>query len=161
MTVPTTDICDEHYENIRVLDLDYRFFSGKTSAAGTAVLLDLADDNRIIFDVLKEGGAGKILVIKVHNQKSPAVVGEATAQLAVEHKWEALIIDGALRDTKEIKSLPVCIAATKVRPFRLRTENFGKKVKCLNIGGVAIKEGDVIVVDEDGMIAFEHGLIEF
>ena len=122
-------------------------------------MVELDDDNRLLFDVLKNDGDGNFLVIKVLSSDKPAVVGERVATLAVENNWGGILIDGALRDVGMLRTIPLCIAATHVQPFRLRTKVPGRLVKTLPIGGVTLSQDDIVVVDEDGLISFPPSLL--
>jgi regulator of ribonuclease activity A len=154
----TADLCDRHFEKLRIVDLTLTNFGGETSAYGRASLVQLEDDNRILFDVLAQNGAGKVLVVQVKGLARPAVVGEGVVSLAVRHGWNGIIVDGAVRDVRYLAAAPLCVVAREVRPFRVRSDRRGCVVDRLILGGVQITADENVLVDEDGIIVFDQDL---
>ena len=154
----TADLCDSGADNLCVLDVPLLRFGTVTSACGSVRLARLQDDNRLLFDVGAEPGDGRILVVSVQSKARPAVVGENVARRALENGWSGILVDGAVRDTRVLASIPLVIAAREVRPFRMRTEARGELVDELIFGGVAVRSGDRVVIDEDGIVFVQGAL---
>jgi len=148
----TADLCDETEGAWRIAEFPARSFGAVASGDGPVRLVHLHDDNRILFDVLAEPGNGSILIINVESASRPAVVGENLAQRALENGWRGLLVDGAVRDTRALATIPLLIIAREARPFRLRTATRGKEVDELLFGGLWVRKGDRVVIDEDGIV---------
>lgn len=148
----TADLCDHAGADLRIADIALRSFGGITFGSGPARLVQLDDDNRILFDVLGEPGMGAILLVKVQSAAHPAVVGENVARRALENGWAGLVVDGSVRDVGILASIPLLIVAREPRPFRMRTESRGAEVDSFLFGGVTVRTNDIVVVDEDGIV---------
>ncbi|MFD2414939.1 RraA family protein [Amycolatopsis pigmentata] len=148
----TADLCDEFFDVLRFPDLALRRFGGVPAGAGRAALVDLDADNRILFEVLAQSGRGKALVVRSRSPACPAVVGATLVALAVKNDWECLVIDGALRDVAQVRHAPMCVYAREQRPFRLRAGPAGRVLDQLDLVGTPIRSGDLVTVDEDGII---------
>jgi regulator of ribonuclease activity A len=159
-TVCTADLCDKLQGSRGVADFIGRNFGAVAYGDGSARLVHLDDDNRILFDILGEQGDGSILIVKVDSAARPAVVGENVAQRAFQNGWGGLIIDGAVRDTRVLATIPLLILAREARPFRLRTETRGAEVDRLLFGGLQIRKGDRVVADEDGIVFPGYGELD-
>jgi len=148
----TADLCDEMEGAWGVAEFSARSFGAVACGGGPVRLVHLYDDNRLLFDVLAEPGNGSILVVKVESALRPAVVGENIARLALQNGWHGLLIDGAVRDTRVLATIPLLIIAREARPFRLRTATRGTEVGELLFGGLRVRKGDMVVIDEDGIV---------
>jgi regulator of ribonuclease activity A len=93
----TADLCDRYLDKIRVVDLQLSNFGGQATLLGSAFLIEIEEDNRILFKLLDQDGYEKVVVIKVISGARPAVVGERVVELAVRRGWGGIIVDGAVR----------------------------------------------------------------
>ena len=152
----TAELCDQFFEKLRIPDLALTSYGAAPSGRGRAVLVEIEHDNTVLFEVLKQSGVNKVLVIKATSAMRPAVVGDQVASLAVENRWRCILIDGAIRDLADLKTMDLCIVAREPRPFRIRgAGRAGQIVGQLEIGNVTINTGDMIVIDEDGIVIFD------
>ncbi len=123
-----------------------------TKAAGRAVTVatfegDWAKTVEAI-DIAKEGD-----VIVIYNG-SPHVApwGELATLSCINRKIEGVVIDGAVRDVDDIRRLNFPVFATSVVPNAGEPKGFGEinaEIKC---GGEAVKPGDYIVGDDNGVV---------
>ena len=75
------------------------------------MLVELYDDNRILFDLLRERNDKQVLVVRVLSQDNPAVVGESVARMAIENGWSGMIVEGNLRDSGVLNTLNIGVMA--------------------------------------------------
>lgn len=150
--ISTADLCDSRFDEIEVVDGDWRHFGATTHCHGIVTCVELYDDNSCLFDVLDDDGQGRILVIEVLSKRRPAVVGARVATLALDRRWAGLVINGAVRDVAELRQLPLCTLATDIRPYRLRTGVHGRLVESIDLHGTRVRNGSMLAIDEDGMI---------
>lgn len=101
--------------------------------------IDMAEEGQVI--VIDAGGAG------------PAVWGELATHGALQRKIEGCVIDGACRDTAEIKKLKFPLFSKLVSPTAGEPKGFGEIGVTVSVGGVKISSGDWIVGDDDGVIS--------
>ncbi len=100
--------------------------------------IDKAEEGDII--VIDSGGVG------------PAVWGELATHSAIQKKLAGVVVNGAIRDTDEIRKLKFPAYAKLVMPNAGEPKGFGEIGKPVNISGITINNGDWIMGDSDGLI---------
>ncbi|MFQ5964858.1 MAG: 3-hexulose-6-phosphate synthase [Candidatus Scalinduaceae bacterium] len=100
--------------------------------------IDKAEKGDVI--VIDSGGVG------------PAVWGELATHSAIQREISGVIVNGAIRDSNEIKSLSFPAFAKLVMPNAGEPKGFGEIGIPINISGITINHGDWIVGDNDGII---------
>jgi len=100
--------------------------------------IDIADKGDVI--VIDAGGV------------EPAVWGELATHSAIQKNLSGVVIDGAIRDTPEIKKLKFPAYAKIITPQAGEPKGFGEINVPVNISGVKVFPGDWIVGDDDGVI---------
>ena len=106
--------------------------------AKTVEAIDRAEKGNII--VIDSGGVG------------PAVWGELATHSAIQKKLGGVVVNGAVRDSSEIRKLKFPTFAKLVMPNAGEPKGFGEIGISLNISGITINNGDWIVGDSDGLI---------
>jgi len=107
--------------------------------AKTVGVIDMAEPGQII--VIDAGGVG------------PAVWGELATHGALQKKIAGVVIDGAIRDTQDIRRLKFPAFAKLVMPTAGEPKGFGEINIPVNVSGTKVFPGDYIVGDDDGVIA--------
>lgn len=105
--------------------------------AKTVEAVDRADEGSVI--AIDSGGVG------------PAVWGELATHGAMQKKIAGVIIDGAVRDTVEIRKLKFPVFAKLIMPTAGEPKGFGEIGVPVNMGGVRVFSGDWAVGDDDGV----------
>ena len=100
-------------------------------------------------DAAKEGD---VIVIDAGGV-APAVWGELATNSCITKKIAGVVIDGAIRDTGEIRKLKFPAFAKIITPTAGEPKGFGELNIPVNIGGRKIFPGDWIVGDDDGVVA--------
>ena len=72
----TADLCDDHDDEVAILDNVFRSLGGRDQMAGTAVTLKLFEDNSLVREAVAEDGVGKVLVVDAGGSRRRAVVGD-------------------------------------------------------------------------------------
>ncbi len=100
--------------------------------------------------VIDAGGAG------------PAVWGELASHSAKEKKLAGVVVDGAVRDVKEIRGMSFPAFAKMITPAAGEPKGFGEIGVPVTISGTTVFPGDWIVGDDDGvMVLPDKKAIEF
>jgi 4-hydroxy-4-methyl-2-oxoglutarate aldolase len=99
-------------------------------------------------------GSSSIMVIQVpeelHNQ---GIFGEGSATLGRKHGFVGALIDGAVRDTQELKEIEFPTFSRTIAPgYIVGKATAVEAGEPLEIGGRTIHEGDAIMGDNDGLI---------
>lgn len=100
-------------------------------------------------DVAKEGDVIVVTTAGV----GPACWGELATQSAKLKKIAAVVVDGAVRDTGDIKKAGFPVYCRHVCPNAGEPKGLGE-INCpIKVGEVTIKPGDWIICDQDGVVA--------
>ncbi|WP_235210737.1 RraA family protein [Caballeronia sordidicola] len=122
--------------------------------AGTAVTVRTRPgDNLAIHRAFDFCRPGDVLVIDGGGDITQALMGEIMATYAESLGVQGLIIDGAIRDVGAIRGhdFPVYArAATHRGPYK---NGPGEVNVAITVGGMVVHPGDIIVGDEDGVLA--------
>lgn len=128
----------------------------RMSMAGRAVTVRLEPaDNWFIHLGLLEAGPGDVLVVDACGYLQAGPWGDVLTLAAQERGLAGLVIDGAVRDSRAIveAGFPVFARGTCIRrTTKVQRGDIGIDVV---IGGVAVRQGDVLVGDADGLVLVE------
>ena len=100
--------------------------------------IDIAGQGDVI--VIDSGGVG------------PAVWGELATHSAIQKGIAGVVVNGAIRDSGEIRKLQFPTFAKLVMPNAGEPKGFGEVGVPINISGITINNGDWIIGDSDGLI---------
>ena len=131
------------------------------SMAGTAFTIrTAAGDNRVIHQALDLFQPGDVLVVDGGGDVTRALVGEIMSLIAELRGAAGLVIDGAIRDALVLSQsdFPVFARAAIHRgPYK---NGPGAMNVPVSIGGMVINPGDIVVGDDDGVVAFPAAMAE-
>jgi regulator of RNase E activity RraA len=111
-------------------------------------------DNLAIHQALVLARPGDIIVVDAGGDTSRALVGEIMMAIAVQNGIRGFVIDGAIRDCAAFAASDFgCFARDVIHkgPYKNGPGEINVPV-C--IGGFVIESGDIVVGDEDGVVAF-------
>lgn len=115
-------------------------------------------DNRVIHQALEMLRPGEILVVDGGGDTSRALLGEIMSTIAQSKGAAGVVIDGAIRDLRPIsQSAFPCFArgATHLGPYKNGPGTINVPV---SIDGMIVEPGDIVVGDEDGVVAFPQSI---
>ena len=152
MTDFTADFCDNYPDKVSVLDAGFSNFGGATQCQGTVVTQWLDRNNADLITLLRdEPGHGKVVVVD-SEQAYYAIVGENLMKFAHASGFAGIIVNGYVRDTVQIRDIPVALYALGTCPRKSIPVTAGKRDIPLTFGGAAFKPGDYVYADNDGII---------
>lgn len=132
-----------------------RRFCGQARTVQTMV-----GDGAIIHVAASYADAGQVLVIDAGGVEDTAVWGGILAMEAIKRGIAAVVIDGAVRDLEDISNLGLPVFARAVVP-RGPHKGFGGTMDGLiAAGGVAVRPGDLVLGDEDGVAVVPLELVD-
>jgi 3-hexulose-6-phosphate synthase/6-phospho-3-hexuloisomerase len=82
----------------------------------------------------------------------PAIWGEMATQSAIVRKLGGVVVDGAIRDTAEIRDLKFPAFSRLICSNAGEPKGFGEIGVPITVGGVKVSPGDWIVGDDDGVL---------
>ena len=108
-------------------------------------------DNMMLHKALSLAQAGDIVVMNTQGNLNNSGFGELIATSAVKLGVRAVIVDGTVRDSDAIQAMQLPTYARGLSPNSCHKDGPGEVGAIIACGGVAVKPGDVIVADRDGV----------
>lgn len=115
-------------------------------------------DNLAIHKALELVGPGDVIVVDGGGDETRALVGEIMLNIAKYRGAAGYVIDGAIRDAGALAASDFPIfARTAIHrgPYKSGPGEINVPV---SIGGMVVMPGDIIVGDEDGVVAFSQAI---
>jgi len=115
-------------------------------------------DNLAIHKALEFVGPGDVIVVDGGGDETRALIGEIMLNIAKYRGASGYVIDGAIRDSGAIAAsdFPVFARAAIHRgPYKSGPGEINVPV---SIGGMVIAPGDIVVGDDDGVVAFPQAI---
>lgn len=159
MTFFTADICDEYSDRVSVLEAGYRNYGGADKCQGEVVTIKLDRNNTDLITLLRDvDGTGKVVVVDVDREYF-AVVGENLMKFAHKNHYSGILVNGYIRDTYQIRDIPVALYALGTCPRKYIPVTSGEKEVPLSFGGVEFATGDYLYADTDGVIVTAEKIV--
>ena len=152
----TADLCDDHDDEVAILDNVFRSLGGRDQMAGTAVTLKLFEDNSLVREAVAEDGVGKVLVVDAGGSRRRAVVGDQLAATASDNGWSGILVYGAVRDSAILAKTDLAIHALGTNPRKTKKRNLGDRDVDVTFCGATIRSGDWICADLDGVLVADR-----
>jgi regulator of ribonuclease activity A len=156
VTFATADLCDELGPRARVAEPLFRDFGGERSFHGPVATVRVFEDNVLVREALSEAGRGRVLVVDGAGSVRHALVGGMIAHLAHENGWAGLVVNGAIRDSDEISSVPVGLKALATSPRRSEKRGEGERDVPISFAGVNFEPGHLLYADPDGIVVVDE-----
>jgi RraA family protein len=117
-------------------------------------------DNLAIHQALEQISPGDVLVIDGGGDESRALIGEIMMHIAISKGAAGYVIDGAIRDVGAFaaEDFP-CYARSAIHrgPYKFGP---GESQVPVTVGGMPVNPGDIVLGDEDGVIAMSPATAE-
>jgi len=111
-------------------------------------------DNTVLTKAIESCERGDVLVIYRYGDLRHAAWGGILSRVAQQRGIAGVVIDGAATDWKEINDIRFPVFCRHLSALTTRRKNeggvIGQPVTC---GGLTIHSGDIILGDEDGLVA--------
>jgi regulator of RNase E activity RraA len=121
--------------------------------AGSALTVRIrACDNLVIYKALELSQPGDVLVIATNNFQGAATWGDLTSMIARAKGVAAMVTDGMVRDVEGICQVGVPVFARGATPNSPFKDGQGEVNFTVSCGGVAVRPGDILVGDGDGVV---------
>ena len=159
MPAATADLCDEFGAEVHVAEPLFRDWGGSVAFAGAIETLRVFEDNALVRQVLESPGRGRVLVIDGGGSLRSALVGGNLAALAVENGWVGMVVHGCIRDTEEIRTLPLGLKALHAAPRKSGKTGAGEQGVPVTFAGVTFAPGSYLYADRDGIVVARRDLL--
>jgi RraA family protein len=115
-------------------------------------------DNLAVHKALELVGPGDVIVVDGGGDETRALIGEIMLNIAKYRGAAGYVIDGAIRDVGAVAAgdFPIFARAAIHRgPYKNGPGDINVPV---SIGGMVVAPGDIVVGDEDGVVAFSPAI---
>lgn len=155
----TADLVDRYGEELGSIPVQFRTFGRRRRFAGPAVTVKCFEDNALLKSTLSswDDASGAVLVVDGGGSPRSALVGDLIAGIAVERGWSGLVVHGCVRDSAALDQLDIGIKALGTNPRKSTKTGAGIVGEPVEIGGIRIAPGQLIVSDEDGIVVLPVG----
>src|SRR5437899_1302213 len=110
-----------------------------------------AGDNLMLHKALSLAIPGDILVVNTQGNTSSSGFGELIATSAAKIGVRGVIVDGTVRDVEAFPGLKLPVYARGLCPNGCHKDGTGEVGAIISCGGVAVRPGDVLIADRDGV----------
>ncbi|WP_400164556.1 RraA family protein [Brevibacillus sp. TJ4] len=150
-TVPTTCISDVTMGLVN-MDSAIKPLKEEYRIAGRAYTVQIpAGENQAVLQAIREAQPGDVLVIDAKADTYRAIAGDFVVGLAKALGIQGIVVDGVIRDVIGIKRLGVPVFCRGTTVAASGKAGWGQTNVPISCGGVAVRPGDLIVGDADGV----------
>jgi RraA family protein len=110
-------------------------------------------DNLMVHKAVDIARPGDVIVVDAGGFLEVAIIGDIMTTLAAKRGVAGFVIDGAIRDSAEIATRDLPVYACGVTSRGPSKDGPGEINGPVNIGGMLVNPGDIIVGDADGVVA--------
>jgi 4-hydroxy-4-methyl-2-oxoglutarate aldolase len=108
-------------------------------------------DNLMLHKALTVAVPGDILVINTQGNVANSPFGELIASSALKIGIKGLIMDGTVRDRDSLEAMKLPVYSRGLCPGGCNKDGAGEVGTTIACGGVAVRAGDIIIADCDGV----------
>ena len=139
------------------VDADFTQIIPGSRVAGPARTVSCGqDDNLMVHAAMAAVQAGEVLVLTMPEPRPVALVGDLLATQAKAQGAAAILVDASVRDVEELAELGLPIWARWVRVKGAAKDVAGSIGQPVTVGGATIRNGDILVLDADGVAVVEQ-----
>ena len=158
MTVSTCDLSDAHGDSARIPAPVFRHFGRRAAFHGSVVTVKCFEDNSRVKEFLATPGESRVLVVDGGGSTRCALLGDMIGKEAVANGWAGIVVFGCVRDTAVLAGLDIGIMALGANPRRSTRRGEGSVNLAVDIAGITVNDGDVVVADSDGIVFLDAEL---
>lgn len=108
-------------------------------------------DNLVVHKALELARPGDVLVIDARGEVVNAIIGELMTLYARQRGIAGIVLDGAVRDSDDLSRGILPVFARGVSHLGPYKSGPGEIHGTVQVGGVTVHDGDVVVADADGV----------
>lgn len=110
-----------------------------------------AGDNLMLHKAISLAAPGDIVLMNTQGNITNSGFGELIATSAAKLGVRGVIVDGTVRDADAFQALKLPVYARGLCPNGCNKDGPGEVGAIISCGGVAVRPGDVIIADRDGV----------
>lgn len=110
-------------------------------------------DNLMLHKALDMASEGDVIIVSNEGDRTQSLMGEIMAVYAHHcRNVEGIVLDGPIRDIEELSQMDFFLYATGSTPGGPYKEGPGEVNVPISVGNIAVKPGDIVLGDRDGVI---------
>jgi len=117
-------------------------------------------DNLMLHHAVAVAAAGSVLVATAEGYEYAGAWGEVLTVAAQARGIAGLVIDGAVRDIEAITERRFPVFSRGLAIGACKKEQIGRLNEPIELGGVTVRSGDIVVGTADGVVILEIGSID-
>jgi regulator of ribonuclease activity A len=160
VALTTADLCDRFPDQVELAEPVFREYGGARRFAGAIETVQAFEDNTLVRETLESPGLGRVLVVDGGGSLRCALVGGRLAALAQENGWSGIVVNGAVRDSEEMRELRLGVRALNTSPMRSAKNGSGTRGGSVRFAGVTFIPGRYLYADADGLLLAGRNLLE-
>jgi 4-hydroxy-4-methyl-2-oxoglutarate aldolase len=138
------------------VDIDlHQIVPGSRVAGPARTVVCGQDDNLMVHAVMAAVQPGEVIVLTMPEPRPVALVGDLLATQAQAQGAAGMLIDASVRDTEELAEMGLPIWARWIRVKGAAKDVPGTLGDPVSVGGATIRQGDIVVLDADGVAVVE------
>lgn len=153
------DLFDDYSEQLQLAEPLFNNYGGTTIFSGEIVTVSCFNDNSKVKELVATNGTGKVMVVDGKASSTNALLGDMLAEKAVANGWQAIVINGCIRDAGTIATLPLGVKALGCNPIKTEKLGVGKVNIDIQFAGLNFKAGQFIYGDANGLAISEKKLM--
>lgn len=153
------DLFDDYSEQLQLAEPLFNDYGGTTIFSGEIVTVSCFNDNSKVKELVATDGTGKVMVVDGKASSTNALLGDMLAEKAVANGWQAIVINGCIRDAGTIATLPLGVKALGCNPIKTEKLGIGEVNIDIQFAGLNFKAGQFIYGDANGLAISEKQLV--
>lgn len=109
-------------------------------------------DNLMVHAVMEQAQPGEVLVLTMPEPEPVALIGELLVTQALVRQVAGILVDAAVRDVEELRSLGLPVWARWIRVRGATKASVGAINEPVSVGGATIAPGELVLMDADGAV---------
>ncbi len=152
-----TPLLSDNMNRVQGTEAGFNPYHRSAKLVGSALTVRTrAGDNLMVHKAIDMAQSGDVIVVDACGELSQAIIGEIMLRIAEKKGVAGFVIDGAIRDSAAFRErdFPCFARGTTHRgPYK---DGPGEINVPITIGRMPVQPGDLIVGDEDGIVAVPY-----
>lgn len=154
------DLFDNHADQLSLAQAIFNDYGGKKIFFGEIVTVSCFNDNSKVKELVATDGRNKVMVVDGKASITNALLGDMLAEQAVKNRWQAIVINGCIRDAGTIATLPLAVKALGCCPIKTEKLGKGEINNIISFADLTFNPGQYIYGDSNGL-AISKTLLSF
>lgn len=152
VNIPTTCVSDAT-DGLNNLHPSIKPLKEEYKVVGRAFTVKIpVGDNLAVLKAIREAKPGDVLVVDAKGDEYRAIAGDFVVGMMQTMGIAGLVVDGVIRDIAGIKALNFPVFSKGTTVAASGKAGVGEVNVPISCGGMAVKPGDIIIGDADGVV---------